>query len=349
MTSGPEAVGRTGTRGTAAVATARATTRPRLDPRPRVTAQHDVGRSVDIGAAGVVLARYVYVPDDAQLESPRPYLHPVRTRGGDLVTAFRPHDHVWHKGIAWSLPVVGEHNFWGGPTYVHGQGYVQLDNDGSMDHQALDVLAVGTTHGTADSSAGGADRVDLAHTLAWHTQAGAHVVDERRELAVVVPRDRDNVWFLTFATTMTNVSPDDLPLGSPTTRGRDNAGYGGLFWRGPRSFTGGTLLAPGFTGGEEARGTRAPWMGFVGQHDDVGRASSVVMVDAADNPQHPPQWFARTELFGCLAPAPFFSTEVPFGPGDTLRFRYAVAVADGAVDETGAAALADLGRGILGA
>ena len=75
-----------------------------------------------------------------QLESPRPYLHPVRTRGGDLVTAFRPHDHVWHKGIAWSLPVVGEHNFWGGPTYVHGQGYVQLENDGSMDHVALTDL-----------------------------------------------------------------------------------------------------------------------------------------------------------------------------------------------------------------
>lgn len=315
----------------------------------RVAALHDVGRSVEVTAAGVPLARYVYVPDDVQLESPRPYLHPVRTRGGDLVTAFRPHDHVWHKGIAWSLPVVGEHNFWGGPTYVHGEGYRQLDNDGSMDHRSLDLLEVG------------ADRVDVAHTLAWHTQAGAHVVDERRELAVVVPPDRDDVWVLTFATTMTNVSPDDLPLGSPTTRGRENAGYGGLFWRGPRSFTGGTLLAPGFTGGEEARGTTAPWMGFVGQHDDgdrssggssgrsSGRSSSIVMVDAVENPQHPPQWFARTEMFGCLAPAPFFSTEVPFAPGDTLRFRYAVVVADGAVDEAGAGALADLGRGILDA
>ncbi len=39
---------------------------------------------------------------------------------GDTVPLFRPHDHVWHKGIAWSLPHVGEHNFWGGPTYVHG-------------------------------------------------------------------------------------------------------------------------------------------------------------------------------------------------------------------------------------
>src|SRR6188768_879752 len=114
----------------------------------------------------VELFRYTYVPDTVQLESPKPFVHPIRTRGGHLVSLFRPHDHVWHKGIAWSLPVVGEHNFWGGPTYVRGQGYVQLDNDGSMDHRALDGLEVGT------------DRVELSHTLAWHTQGGAHVVDE---------------------------------------------------------------------------------------------------------------------------------------------------------------------------
>ncbi|KQR08427.1 PmoA family protein [Cellulomonas sp. Leaf334] len=298
----------------------------------RLSALHDVGRAVDVVADGTTLAQYVYVPTDVQLESPRPYLHPVRTRGGDLVTAFRPHDHVWHKGIAWSLPVVGEHNFWGGPTYVHGQGYVQLENDGSMDHVALTDLQVGH------------DRVGLTHNLAWHTQQGAHVVDEQRTLGFVVPVDRDDAWVLTFETTMTNVSSADLTIGSPTTRGRENAGYGGLFWRGPRSFTGGTLLAPDFSGGEEARGTRGPWMGFVGRHDDTGGASTVVIVDGTDNPSHPPQWFARTEQFGCLNPAPFFSTEVPFAPGDTLRFAYAVVLADGTSDPASAASLAALGE-----
>lgn len=300
-------------------------------------AVHDVGRAVDVELGGTALARYVYVPTDVQLESPRPYLHPVRTRGGDLVTAFRPHDHVWHKGIAWSLPVVGDHNFWGGPTYVHGEGYVQLENDGSMDHVDLTALTVS------------ADRVDLAHTLAWHTQGGEHVIDETRTVGFVVPAGRDDAWVLTFATTMSNVSAADLTIGSPTTRGRENAGYGGLFWRGPRSFTGGTLLAPDFAGGEEIRGTRGPWMGFVGRHDESGGTSTVVMVDGTDNPSHPPQWFARTELFGCLNPAPFFSTEVPFGPGDTLTFRYAVVIADGASDPSSAAELATLGAQVLAA
>ena len=56
------------------------------------------------------------------------------------MSLFRPHDHVWHKGIAWSLPHVGEHNFWGGPTYVHGSSYVQLDNNGSAVHRAMTAL-----------------------------------------------------------------------------------------------------------------------------------------------------------------------------------------------------------------
>lgn len=315
---------------------------PRLAPRPALRALHDVGRAVDVVLGDVTLARYVYVPDDVQLESPRPYVHPLRTRTGALVSEFRPHDHVWHKGVAWSLPVVGDENFWGGPTYVGGDtghGYAQLDNDGSMDHQALTRLDVATT------PAG--ERVDLEHALAWHTQVGEHVVDERRALTVAVPADHDDAWVLGFTTTMTNVSDRDLPIGSPTTRGRENAGYGGLFWRGPRSFTGGTLLAPGRAGGDELRGERAPWMGLTGRLDGSGDAATVVMVDGRANPVHPPQWFARSQMFACLCPAPFFSEEVAFDAGATLTFTYAVVVADGAGDPDRAAVLAALGQGML--
>ena len=55
---------------------------------------------------------------------------------------------------------------------------------------------------------------------------------------------------------MRNTSDAAISIGSPTTKGRENAGYGGLFWRGPRSFTGGTVVAPGASGaGNEVRGS----------------------------------------------------------------------------------------------
>lgn len=278
----------------------------------------------------VVLAEYVHRPTDVQLESPRPYLSPIRTRTGELVSLFRPHDHVWHKGIAWSLPVVGDENFWGGPTFVSGQGYVQLPNNGTQLHREFDERS--------DAAAG----ARLVERLDWVTEAGETVFDERRTIGATL-LDGEEAWLLAFETRMHNVSDRDLPIGSPTTRGRENAGYGGLFWRGPRSFTGGDLLAPGVAGGDELRGIRAPWMGFSGRHDGSGAASTIVMVDDPGNVQHPTQWFARSEEFACICPAPFFSEEHTVAAGDTLVLRYGVVIADGASDPVRAGDLAAAG------
>lgn len=300
-----------------------------------------------VSGAGTELLRYVYRPTDVQLESPRPYFHPIRTAQGDLVSLYRPHDHVWHKGIAWSLPNVGPHNFWGGPTFVKGEGYVQLDNDGSMVHEGF------TAERVED------DGVFVTESLAWFTQAGERVVKEMRSFSVTLadPADpdagADPAWVLSFSSTMTNISGGDLPIGSPTTNGRENAGYGGLFWRGPRSFTGGTILAPDFAGGEEIRGQRAPWMGFTGTHDESARQSTLVMVDDPTNPRGPaspgqdPEWFARNEWFACVCATPFFSEEIPFASQDSLTFRYAVVVADGGADPARGERLAELGTGVL--
>ncbi|MCA2221787.1 PmoA family protein [Nonomuraea aurantiaca] len=296
---------------------------------------HTLDRSIAVTAGDVELFTYTYRPDTPTLESPKPYLHPIRTLAGEVVSLFRPHDHVWHKGIAWSLPHVGEHNFWGGPTYVHGSFYVQLDNNGSAVHQELTTL-----------SAEG-ERAEIGHRLGWRSQAGQPVIDERRTLTAQVLDDA--TWVLVFETAMTNVSGAALDIGSPTTKGRENAGYGGLFWRGPRSFTQGIVQSPTGAGtGDDLRGTRAEWFGFRGRHDGSGGWSTIVMVDDAANPQHPPQWFVRSEEFACLCPAPFFSEELRVADGETVGFRYAVVVAAGDHGEEGARHLADQGRDALG-
>lgn len=277
---------------------------------------HDVGNDITVFDGQVEILRYTYMPDTVQLESPKPYLHPLRTRGGQVVSLFRPYDHVWHKGIAWSLPHVGEENFWGGPTYVHGSFYVQLENNGAQQHQEITELSCQP------------GRALMNHTLRWTTQSGTEMFKEQRKLQAVILDEES--WCLTFETTMKNVSGEPISIGSPTTKGRDNAGYGGLFWRGPRSFTNGSLITSnGMSGGDELRGSRAPWMAFEGQHDNSSASSTVLIYDAHDNPQHPPQWFARSEEFACLNPAPFFSEELEIGPTESIRFRYGVAIADG--------------------
>lgn len=292
----------------------------------------DSGVDVVVRDGDVELFRYTYVPDSPQLEAPKPYTDPIRTRAGRVVSLFRPHDHVWHKGIAWSLPVVDDENFWGGPTFVPGRFYVQLDNDGTQAHRSVE---------SATAEAGVAR---FAHALEWITQAGVRMFAERRTLTARTVTD--DVWVLTFETEMTNVTDAVISIGSPTTRGRENAGYGGLFWRGPRSFTGGVAISPDGAGsGDAVRGQRHEWMAFAGRHDEIDAESVVAIVDDGDNPRHPPQWFARSEEFACLNPAPFFSEELAVAPGETVVFRYAIGIADAAAADAGDVAAA--ARGVL--
>jgi len=180
----------------------------------------------------------------------------------------------------------------------------------------------------------------LDERLSWVTESGQRPVSERRRIAAVGWPDA-GAWNLAFETTLRNVSGADIVIGSPTTEGRPNAGYGGLFWRGPRSFTGGTVLTPAGAGGDELMGARGPWLAFTGRHDGTGRASTLVFRDAPGNFSYPSKWFVRSTPFACLCPAPFFDTTRLFAAGASLTLRYDIAIADGELDPAGCAGLAE--------
>lgn len=306
-----------------------------------LTLVHEHGRSLLIGSGTQEILRYVYEPWDPAFESPRPYFHPVRTLGGRVVSEYRPHDHVWHKGLAWSLPNVGTENFWGGPTYNRGRGYEQLENNGSMVHTGFESIDVSP------------ERIAVVENLEWRTQAGQLWVKEQRLFTVEIPAGADDAWALTYGTRFLNVSGEVIALGSPTTNGRENAGYGGLFWRGPRSFSGGQVYAPGVAGGDELMGIRAPWMAFSGKHDGDGGASTLVFVDSPNNTytgghEHT-EWFVRTGIFAVISASPFFSEETDFQPDHTLEYQYSLVVADGDRGVAGSEELAGVGQQLLGA
>ncbi|WP_285241394.1 PmoA family protein [Pseudarthrobacter sp. MEB009] len=316
----------------------------------------DDGAALAFTVDGRPIATYTYRPTDDQYESPRPFFHPLTTLGGDEVTISRPWDHVWHKGLSWALPNVGKDNFWGGATYTRATEYANLDNNGAMTHQDF---------GAIEESAGG---ITATESLAWSAQDGAPVIAEDRRFRIEVLADSGaassagahdgdtaaedkapgtGAYAILFETTMRNTSGATITFGSPTTEGRNNAGYGGLFWRGPRSFTGGEFRNADGTGADEFMGTRTPWIAFTGKHDDSCRQSTIAFVEDPANPGAPNQWFARSSMFACLGSAPFFSMEVPLADGVSLTYRYAVVIADGGVDADRAEALAGAAQAAL--
>ncbi|MGY1720966.1 PmoA family protein [Blastococcus sp. SYSU DS0552] len=281
-----------------------------------VVAVEGDGVGVGEGAGRVEIASYDYDPQVPDFESRKPYLHPLRTLSGGLVSAYRPNDHRWHKGLQMTVSHLSDQNFWGGYSYRHGQGYVPVDNIGRMRHDRFAEFAV------ADHE------VRLVEELTWVTAAGEDWVTERRELrwhGVDVER---GTWALDFGTELCNVRGRDLHVGSPTTHGRPDAGYTGFFWRGPRGFTGGEVLVADEDAAPEPMGATSPWLAYTGLHDEVDGGATLLFMAGTSSAAVPLRWFVRREPFPAVNPSPAFSEEVTLAPGDALTLRHRVVVVD---------------------
>lgn len=283
---------------------------------------HSLDDCVELRYGDGVLFRYVYVPRTQAVESPRPYFHPLKTLAGNEVTIFRPHDHPWHAGLSMTSANLSGQNFWGGPSYVAGKGYVSLPNNGRVEHTGWEKLVYK------------AGKCVLHERLRWVTEAGEVWIEEKRGIAVQDVDESRSSWSLVLSFLLQNVSGQPLVFGSPTTEGRPMAGYGGLFWRGPRSFQGGSILAAEGLQGPEVMGQRSPWLAYIGKHDGTGDTSTLVFADQPSNPRFPNKWFVRNDPYACISCSFMFDEEYILEGGDTLDLRYAVLFADGALSSS---------------
>ncbi|MDG9725156.1 MULTISPECIES: PmoA family protein [unclassified Streptomyces] len=280
---------------------------------------------------GTEILRYVYRPDPEPFESRKPYAHPVRTLAGRTVTGYRPSDHRWHKGLQMTASHLSGQNFWGGNSYVHGEGYLPLpERIGSMRHDGFPGFKVED------------DLLAITENLTWIENGGAEWAREERGLTVHSVDEEAGAWALDWTIRLTNTRPESLVFGSPTTAGREMAGYTGLQWRGSRDFTGGDVFAQDTdanagVGAGELMGTRSPWLAFTTEHDDVDAHSTLVFAHAPGNLDeqtaiHPSHWFVRAEPIPTVAFSWAFFEEFELPPGESFAYRYRVVVADGAWD-----------------
>ncbi|MCG0064919.1 PmoA family protein [Streptomyces tricolor] len=294
-----------------------------------IRVRHLHGEHLAVEASnGTEIFRYVYRPDPDPFESRKPYAHPVRTLAGRTVTGYRPSDHRWHKGLQMTASHLSGQNFWGGNCYVHGRGYLALpDRVGSMRHDGFTAL-------TAED-----ERLAFTEELTWVENGGAEWAREERGIEVHSVDEEAGTWALDWTIRLTSLSAEPLVFGSPTTAGRELAGYTGLQWRGPRDFTGGRVIAPGAedAGPEKLMGSQGPWLAFTAEHDEVDGHSTLVFAHAPENLDetsaiHASHWFVRADPIPTVAFSWAFFEEFALGPGDSFAYRYRVMVADGVWD-----------------
>ncbi len=70
--------------------------------------KHALGRSVELADPANESPRWRYV----YAGKPKPYFHPLCTPAGHVLTSFEPHDHVWHRGLWFTIKFVNGENFW---------------------------------------------------------------------------------------------------------------------------------------------------------------------------------------------------------------------------------------------
>lgn len=263
--------------------------------------------AIDLPLPPPAAARLVLRDTDAPaVESPRPVLHPILDALGRPVTDYRPADHTWHQGLSIALPVVRADDgaivsFWGGPTFVSGVGYRQLDNVGEQE---------------VDACAAADDGAELS--IRWRDAAGRTLFAERRSYRVR-PLD-DRAWAVDVASTWT--AAVDLRFGSPGTEGRVGGGYGGFALRAHPRFTDADVVLDGrVTAEEDARGATARWCAL--------RAPGEGAVLLASREPHADVWFVRSAETPLLCVAPFFHEELPLPRGQERSWAWRfVSVAD---------------------
>lgn len=281
------------------------------------TLTHVFDSHLDLHYGEQQLFRYVFRPTTDPFESTKPYFHPLNTLAGDTVTIHRPYDHIWHHGLAMTMAVLNDQNFWGGPSYVHGEGYVRLPNNGIQQHQTWETLQ-------CDES-----NIVFEETLDWITVKNDTWLRENRTITINEINQEAGYWTLDFSTQLSNSSGQDLVFGSPTTKGRPLAGYGSFFWRGPRSFLNGQVLAAEGLEGPEVMGQAAAWLAYTGWHDTTNRQSTLLFIDQPTNIRYPNKWFIRTDPYACVSYAFMFDEEYTLPINETLTLQYRLVIANG--------------------
>jgi hypothetical protein len=242
--------------------------------------RHENGRHLEIAtSAGVPLWRYVYAPDTPANEARRPYVHPVYSLSGDVLTNFRPNDHPWHHALSLTVTGVDGVNFWGGPTHQAVDGYRWRDDHGEQVHRSWGTLAP--------------ER--LEEELEWReVKSGRALLDERRVLQTSV---QEGAWSLRWTSELRNVAGRDLTLGNyHATGGLAGSHYTGLQFRGARDLLDDhgdatiAITAEGGLAGEGAvHGAMANWMEWSCQHDTTLRRTRIRFESLTG----PLPWFVR--------------------------------------------------------
>jgi hypothetical protein len=272
---------------------------------------------------GRTVAHYVTCPQVHSTLSPRPYLHPVYTLDGVVVTDAEPDDHRCHLGVSLAVQDVSGTNLWGGRTYVRDAGYSWRGDHGRIAH--LDFLS------RAEDS--------FTERLRWCDPTGRTLLEEERRLGARLLPGRDDTWVLDVSYALTAPPDRDITLGSPATNGRPGgSGYGGFFWRASLGAEPPRVFTETATGERSVNGSTCDWVAMA---STAPHPYTLIFTGLAEGDH----WFVRTKMYPGVCAALAFEKPRTIAAGATLTGRHTVMIADAVLSPRAAGQLAVMAAG----
>jgi hypothetical protein len=246
---------------------------------------------------------------------PKPCFHPLRTAAGPGITGFEMSDHVWHRGLWFTIKFINQTNFW--------EENAPFGSQISRAEPHCQWIA--------------ADTLRMTHGLEWTSLATGPVIHERRDITFQIRGD--GVRVIDWVTSLDPLQDLLLDRTPYTTWG----GYGGLTFRAAREVHDSNYLLPDGQTTSAIIGQSHPWVVFRGQVDGgAARKISLGMIDHPSNPRSPSPWYCKSgQSYDFMNAAFLFHEPMRAAKGRVLEFRYRVLYRDGWWEPADFAAIAE--------
>jgi hypothetical protein len=256
----------------------------------------------------------------------KPYVYPLRTASGILVTRHFPmeqfagetQDHPHHRGMFFAHGDINGVNFWAT------EANIKAPNKGSMVLKKVVEAKGGAKSGTIKAVFDGLDpegkpMMTETRTLTFHTGSELRIIDFEIRIDALRPLKFGDTKEGTFG----------IRLATPLSEAK-----------------GGKMVnAEGAQTEKNVWGKQSPWVDYFGTLE--GKTVGIAIMDHPSNPRHPTYWHARA--YGLFAANPFgvrdFTGDktkdgsMTIEAGKSATFRYRVVIHPGDVQAANIASL----------
>jgi hypothetical protein len=259
---------------------------------------HSIGEYLELTAPNkeAPLWRYVYGG------KPKPFFHPLSTPAGFCLSLFEPSDHVWHRGLWFTIKYINGENFW------------EENDDFGVQRGLLPPAVMHAADGT----------IAFTQPLLWERPNRTGSVFAENRSITYRPLDFRSYaldWDIAL-TAQADLLLNRTPF---TTWG----GYGGLTIRGNRNWSKTHILFPDGSASDRPTGIPAQWTDLSGLFDGgAQKEGGIALFDHPANIRHPQPWYGATGSGHYVNAAFLFHEPLNIAKDETLRLRYRCLVHD---------------------